>query len=233
MEETMSALTYHLKQLGTEVRQSFVFTKTPSAVTSKSLVLFGRDELALIQLLILRTKYLDSVLPCLETKDAIACLLEAENSFNQLSETVLRRAAVGYEVYEKALGHVYFIYGPPESAVRTIIFVCRSGEAVTYEQEWPGVQSQEVMRMLIARLKYLSLYLNDGSINETIDWIRLAFYHYELRAWRRKEEAVNRLDAPHEDSERHRPWRTEADGAPFSQEYIESRGVGPDGHIIF
>lgn len=233
MEETMSALTYHLDQLGTREKQSFVFSKTPSAVTSKSLWLFGKDELALLEILILRTQYLKAVLPCHESKDAIAFLLEAENSLHTLVETVLRRATKGYTLFEKIPGHVYLISGLPGSAIRTLTFVCRSGEAITYNQEWPGVQSQEVMRMLIARLKHLGLYLNDNSINETIAWIREAFYQYELRAWRRKQEKVNRRDADHDDTERHRAWRSEADGVPFSSHNIESFKTGSDGHIIF
>lgn len=128
-------------------------------------------------------------------------------------------------------GHVYALT-ELGGGIQTLTFIRRSGGAVTYEEEWPGVQTQEVLRALIDRTKYLDQVLPCIETKDAIEFLRQALYQYELRAWRRKQEAVNRQAPTHDDTGRHRPWRDEGDDAPFSAHEIELRPIGPDGHII-
>jgi hypothetical protein len=183
-------------------------------------------------------------------------------------------------------------------------FIKRGGGAIQYSREWPGIQTQAVMRALInylgefeyenhvrPKLYHLwqlgldspypvrlcnchqvidildilidrSHYLNSvlvcvetsdacywmGSAQEilrhpTDDWImrtteaiyaiRMALWNYEARAYRRKQEAVNRKHPEHDDTARPRPWRhLPVEDVPFNEEEIELRPIGSDGHIV-
>lgn len=128
-------------------------------------------------------------------------------------------------------GHVYEL-DQLGGGVHTLVFVKRSGGAVAYEQEWPGVQTQEVLRALIDRTKYLNGVLECAETKDAVWHLRMALYCYELRAWRRKQGKVNRKSPAHDDTGRSRPWREHPDDAPFSEYEIELRPTGPDGHIV-
>lgn len=128
-------------------------------------------------------------------------------------------------------GHVYELTQLGGGTQR-LTFVRRSGGAIQYETEWPGVQTQEVLRALIDRTKYLDGVLPCQETKDALWHLRMALYAYEVRAWRRKQEAVNREAGAHDDIVRPHDWREHPDDVPFNEHGIESRPVGPDGHII-
>jgi hypothetical protein len=112
-------------------------------------------------------------------------------------------------------------------------FVKRSGGAVRYKEEWPGVQSQEVLRALINRNKFLNQILPCKETEDALYHLRMVIFLYEVRAWRRKQSELNRKDPAHDDSARPRSWRENPfDDVPFNEHEIEFRLVGEDGHIL-
>lgn len=200
-------------------------------------------------------------------------------------------------------GHIYKLINPVSGEEEITTFVKRSGGRIHYAKEWPGVQTQAVMRALIYHLQYLktngnitktyplwqlglkvsqdlrirntihvcqllsvlidrSQYLDailecvetkdaigwmnlarmallDGSLEyiekceEAVGYIRLALWCYEARAYRRKQEEVNREEPAHDDTARPRPWRWfPCDDVPFNEIDIERRPIGADGHIV-
>ena len=129
-------------------------------------------------------------------------------------------------------GHVYEL-DQLGGGTQIIRFVKRSGGAITYPEEWPGVQVQEVLRALIDRTKYLYDILPCHETADALEFLREALYLYEVRAWRRKYEGINRKEPAHDDGERHRAWRGEPEGVPFTSYEIELLPIGPDGHILF
>jgi hypothetical protein len=201
-------------------------------------------------------------------------------------------------------GHIYQLIIPGTSETYTLKFVKRSGGAVTYVVEWPGLQTQAVMRALIDFLSFShehgseprtfdlwqlgcaethpltvasitqvsqilavlinrSEYLNSilmcletfdactwmicaqGSLrddtlsysercDEAAHFIRKALWCYEARAYRRKQENVNRKNPLHDDTMRPKSWRPLiCEDVPFNDDNIEQLPIGDDGHIIF
>ena len=197
-------------------------------------------------------------------------------------------------------GHIYKIEHPFPILLR---FIKRGGGAIQYSVEWPGIQTQAVMRALIdyleqAQLDYpqaviyplfqlgtsepyplylfvleqipdlinvlidRSLYLNgiiscsetqdachwlevakedlndmtmsfEERCNEACHNLRMALWCYEARAYRRKQEQVNREKPTHDNSARMTAWRYfQVDDIPFNEDYIEQRPIGLDGHIV-
>lgn len=130
-------------------------------------------------------------------------------------------------------GHIYDLRQLGSNDTQRLTFVKRSGGAVKYEKEWAGVQTQEVLRALIDRTKYLNEVLPCVESQDAIQYLRMALFMYEVRAWRRKQEEINRKNPPHDDSVRPKPWnQTPFDDVPFDEFEIELRPVGEDGHII-
>jgi hypothetical protein len=107
-----------------------------------------------------------------------------------------------------------------------LTFVKRSSDAVTYKEEWPGMQTQEVLRALIDRTIFLNDILPCSETEEALKHLRCALYWYEVRAYRRKQQKVNRTDHPHTESS------IETKDIPFTSEGIEHLKIGEDGHII-
>lgn len=129
-------------------------------------------------------------------------------------------------------GHVYEL-NQLGGGAQALTFVKRSGGAVCYEKEWPGVQTQEVLRALIERTKYLDTILPCIETKDAMQYLRMALFMYEVRAWRRKQEKLNREEGSHDDSVRPRGWRENSfDDVPFNEYEIERRPVGKDGHIL-
>jgi hypothetical protein len=83
----------------------------------------------------------------------------------------------------------------------------RSGGAIKYDEEWPGLQVQEVLRALIDRTQYLYDVLPCNESSDALWHLRMALWAYEARAHRRKMEEVNREQPAHDDTERTRLWR--------------------------
>jgi len=128
-------------------------------------------------------------------------------------------------------GHIYQL-NQLGGGTQTITFVKRSGGAVHYEKEWAGMQTQEVLRALIDRTKYLYKVLPCAETEEALYHLRMALYWYEVRALRRKRTKVNRTTLNHDDSEVPRSRGQYPKDIPFGIEDIESKPIASDGHII-
>jgi hypothetical protein len=196
-------------------------------------------------------------------------------------------------------GHIYKL-----DDGQTLKFVKRGGGAIQYPEEWPGIQTQAVMRSVIDHLwllegdidfpidydlwqlgtdetagltltdraqicdvikvlsnrsNYLNAILECAETKDSIcflnaahfevshyiefgqytiegcpiDHMRMALWNYEARAYRRKQEKVNREAPTHDDSQRLKAWRYHpAADVPFGPHEIERRPIGLDGHIV-
>jgi hypothetical protein len=130
-------------------------------------------------------------------------------------------------------GHVYDLWQLGSDEPQRLTHVKRSGGAITYAEEWPGVQTQEVMRAEIDRMKYLNSVIPCVETQDAIWHARMVIFTFEARAWRRKQEGKNRLKPQHDDTARPRSWRSlPFDDVPFNEHLIELRPIGEDGHII-
>lgn len=170
-----------------------------------------------------RSKYLRRIIDCVETGDAIASFEEILSIWGWD-----KNDAIPWEIPDA--GHKYHL---PcfDGSTQTLTFIKRGGGAITYKEEWPGVQTQEVQRMLI----HFFDSNHDGStrVQESIELLQQSLFAYEARAHRRKMESVNRKAPVHDDSARPRAWRDQPfDDVPFSWENIKGYPVGDDGHII-
>lgn len=129
-------------------------------------------------------------------------------------------------------GHIYELQ-QLGGGTQKLTFVKRSGGTISYDQEWVGVQVQEVLRALIDRTKYLNDVLPCVETQDALHNLRMALFEFEARAWRRKQEKVNRKKPAHDDSVRPKSWHESPfDDVPFNEHEIELRPVGDDGHII-
>lgn len=129
-------------------------------------------------------------------------------------------------------GHVYKLKGL-SGYEQTLTFLKRSTAKVQYTREWPGLLCQEVLRALIARVLFLKKQEPCTETDDILHHLRQALFLFEVRAYRRKANAVNRKGGKHDDSERPRPWRElpYAD-VPFGPDKIETYPTGEDGHIV-
>ena len=129
-------------------------------------------------------------------------------------------------------GHVYDLKNLESPGSQRLTFIKRSSGAIEYTDEHPGTNTQEVIRALIER----SIYLNDvipcAETEDAIYHLRMALFCYEVRAWRRKQEKLNKKAPRHDDTEPPNSHRDGYDGIPFSEYKIEELPVGDDGHVI-
>jgi len=129
-------------------------------------------------------------------------------------------------------GHRYLLRQLGTDAMHRIQFIKRSGRTIKHDKEWPGLQTQEVLRALIDRTQYLNDLLPCVESGDAIYHLRMALYMYEVRAYRRRNEGANRQDTEHDDTERPHPWRDrDFSDVPFNEHEIELRSIGNDGHI--
>ena len=91
-----------------------------------------------------------------------------------------------------------------------------------------GVTCQEVLRVLIDRVKYLQEQLPCEENKYIIANLRSAIYYFELRADRRKQQKVNRTTKEHESYS----WGGGKERRYFDIENIELAPVGEDGHLL-
>ncbi|MBI2610827.1 hypothetical protein HYW60_02750 [Candidatus Kaiserbacteria bacterium] len=182
----------------------------------------GLRNVDLIGALVDRTRYLYDILPCRETANAEEWLRMA------LGES----APSAFQVLDP--GHIYqFDVEGPWLWKQRLIFVKRSGGAIRYEKEWAGLQTQEVLRALIEHAEYLGHERSLSFEFDKAELLRKALFEYEARAYRRKQEGVNRKQPKHDDTARPKSWWDEPyEDVPFSHEGIELRFVGLDGHIV-
>lgn len=129
-------------------------------------------------------------------------------------------------------GHKYFVPNLESSGGQSIRFIKRSSGMIHYDREHPGTNTQEVIRVLIDRTEYLH---GVGPCDETanaIHWLKMALYEYEARAWRRKQQKLNKQEEPQAETDRVTVWRDVYRDVPFTPENILDLPVGPDGHVI-
>lgn len=129
-------------------------------------------------------------------------------------------------------GHIYELRQLGDDKTQTLTFIKRSGGAVQYNKEWPGLQTQEVLRALIDRTIYLDKVLECKETKEAARHLRAALYWYEARALRRKRSKTNRTTNDHNDSETPSYEMQYAPDIPFTEVDIEKKEIGEDGHII-
>ncbi len=129
-------------------------------------------------------------------------------------------------------GHIYELQQLGNDKTQAITFVKRSGGAISYDEEWSGLQTQEVLRALIDRTKYLYKVLPCRETEEALKHLRLALYLYEVRAYRRKKSKTNKTAISHDDAETSISHFQYSKDIPFDEINIEKRPIGEDGHII-
>lgn len=124
-------------------------------------------------------------------------------------------------------GHVYELANLEHPGSQLLTFIKRSSGAVDYgDAEHPGTNTQEVLRALIDRTQFLDGVLTAEETQDAVFYLRQALFLYEARAYRRKQQKLNKKagmsEAPTEQYE----------DLPFTEYEIEDREVGADGHIL-
>lgn len=76
-----------------------------------------------------------------------------------------------------------------------LVFLKRNGGPVQRDEQWDGTISQEVIRALIDRTKYLDALLPCRENVMALAGLRQALYWYEVRAYRRHLQHLNRVNA--------------------------------------
>jgi len=94
-------------------------------------------------------------------------------------------------------GHEYVMHEVGDTGVQRIKFVKQSSGAVTWPDEHGGLNCQEVMRILIHRTKVLEAVLPCAETHSAIGHLKAALYQFELRAWRRKQQGLNKKQPVH------------------------------------
>jgi hypothetical protein len=129
-------------------------------------------------------------------------------------------------------GHVYELNELGSDSTQCLKFIKRSGGAVQYQDEYPGLQTQEVLRALIDRTEYLYEVLPCKETTEALVHLRMALYWYEARAQRRKKEKVNKTAISHDDNNTSQYIPVYAPGISFTEKDIEKFPIDTDGHIV-
>jgi len=129
-------------------------------------------------------------------------------------------------------GHVYDLKNLESPGFQRLTFIKRSGGAIQYADEHPGTNTQEVLRALIERTEYLNSVIPCAETQDAVYFLRMALYSYEVRAWRRKQEKLNKKAPQHNDAATMSAHRDDFKDIPFSWHNIEELPVGEDGHVI-
>jgi hypothetical protein len=128
-------------------------------------------------------------------------------------------------------GHVYELQHLDAEGHETLTFIRRNSKAITHAFEHPGTNTQEVLRALIDRTKFLNDVIPCDETQDAIYYLRMALFCYEARAWRRKQQKLNREAGEHVN-----PDERYTD-VPFNEYRIEDltgleeKATGPDGHL--
>jgi hypothetical protein len=181
-----------------------------------------------------RTRFLQWILPCQESGNAIAYLELLYDDTVARECRHQKKEGEGVDILDP--GHIYRLKSAT-GAMHDITFVKSSSGAVKYEQEWPGIQSQELIRALIDRVE--TLYCENSSLDDlswvetTVCFLEQTLFMYEVRAWRRKQAEVNKKSPPHPEGDHPRERRLRSfPDVPFDYEGIEFLPIGDDGHVI-
>jgi hypothetical protein len=138
-------------------------------------------------------------------------------------------------MHEIEPGHRYelaHIDGDP--GYQTICFIKRSSRAIHHDSEHPGTNTQEVLRVAIARSKYLNTIIPCAETEDAIYHLREALICYEARAWRRKQQRLNK-ERPAHDSGEARHWDApfaRIDVSRWNEDGPEMWPIGDDGHFV-
>ena len=124
-------------------------------------------------------------------------------------------------------GHVYELDHLASPGRERLTFVRRNSRAITHESEHPGTNTQEVLRALIDRTKFLDAVIPCVETEDALWHLRMALFCYEARAWRRRTQGLNRGRAGHDEG------RERYADVPFDEHMIEELPVDPeDGHVV-
>jgi len=129
-------------------------------------------------------------------------------------------------------GHLYEVPYLESRGSLLVRFIRRSSAMIRHSLEWPGVNTQELIRVLIDRTRYLHQV---GPCDETANamyWLTMALYEYEARAWRRKQQRLNKGADPQAETDRVDISRQFYRDVPFKPEQVLHMKVGSDGHVI-
>lgn len=130
-------------------------------------------------------------------------------------------------------GHIYWVDNLEAPGVQRLKFCKRSSKMVRHANEHPGTNTQEVIRVLIDRTKYLDGIGTCPETQNALYHLRMALYEYEARAYWRKQEKLNKGAQAQTETEGDMDARREGyQNVPFSWQHIEDYPTGPDGHIL-
>lgn len=122
------------------------------------------------------------------------------------------------------LGHKYALNHLDSEGEEVLTFIKRNGGPVIRDEEYPGTTTQEVIRACIDRTKYMDALLPCRENELALSGLRQALYWYEVRAYRRHVQKINRLNVMDDESL--------ALPVPFSANAIEDLPTCPYcGHI--
>jgi len=185
----------------------------------------GWHWVALVWVIHHRTVYLYNVQSCDETKQA---------GIRAKSILVRQKFLPPVRVIDD--GHIYE-YDCIDGSVRQLVFVKRSSGMIMHPEEWPGTQTQEVMRALIKSLFYRYFTLGrdyrHATTGEECEWLlKEMLLCFEARAYRRKVARVNRHAPEHpQPNPAIRTGVFMFDDVPLQIDCIEDWPIGGDGHI--
>lgn len=122
-------------------------------------------------------------------------------------------------------GHKYECAHLNVDSNETLTFIRRNSDAITHASEHPGTTTQEVLRALIDRTKFVDDVLPCEETALALDALREALFFFEARAFRRKRAKLNKTAIPHDAA-------SDYGDVPFTCDEIEFLPVNPeDGHI--
>jgi hypothetical protein len=104
---------------------------------------------------------------------------------------------------------------------------------IQHPNEHTGSNTQELFRVTIDRSTYLDAVGESVETEDAIYHLRMALWDYEARAYRRKQQKLNKQAAPQAETGDINADRESWDDIPFSEYEIEDLPTGPDGHIIW
>lgn len=129
-------------------------------------------------------------------------------------------------------GHFYKVPNLEAPGEQEIQFIKRSSKMITHPDEYAGTNTQEVIRVVLDRTKYLNSIGPCVESEDAIWYLRMALYSYEARAYRRKQQKLNREAGAEGEVGNVNATRDGFDDIPFNEYEIELRPTGPDGHIV-
>lgn len=115
---------------------------------------------------------------------------------------------------------------------QAVVFIKRSSDMVHHENEHPGSNTQEYFRVTIDRTEYLNDLGESAESQDAVWHLQMALWCYEARAWRRKQQKLNKSAVGQAAMGDVNADRDSWSDVPFGEFEIEMRPTGPDGHIL-